>query len=58
MPERRYLPIQLPQLDVVPVNQRLGALFRVFLLFEYKINAIDDVPIRANDIGVEADHRC
>jgi hypothetical protein len=54
--ESRDFTIALPKLDVMPVDQPLGALNCVFFFFEGQINAIDHVTIRADDIGVEPVH--
>jgi hypothetical protein len=55
--EGRDLAIPLPKLDVMPVDQTLGALDGVFLVLEGEIDAIDHVPIGIDDVSVVSVHR-
>ena len=51
------LTIPVPKLNVMPIDQALGALDGVVFVFERQFDAIDDVSIVVDDAGVVTVHR-
>jgi hypothetical protein len=50
--EKRYLTCLLPKLDCVPIDQLFRAAFRFVIVVAMDFDAIPNVAIVANDVGV------
>jgi hypothetical protein len=56
MPERLDLPVQLPQFDVMPVNELLGEPYGFCLVLTHEVYAILDVTIWSQNEGAVTLH--
>jgi hypothetical protein len=56
MPERLDLPVQLPQFDVMPVNELLGQPYGLCFVLTHEVYAILDVTIWSQNEGAVTLH--
>jgi hypothetical protein len=50
VPERLYLAIKLPELDVMPIDELLGQPDCFRLILAIQVHSICDVPVLTNDV--------
>jgi hypothetical protein len=53
----RYVPLSLPKLDIVTINELLGIFFSDVIVGTKKLYRSDEVAVRANDVRPILCHR-